>query len=129
MRSNRLAAPASVPAAARGAASFRLWEMDALRGVAILMMVLYHLLFDLSALGGFPIDVFTGFWRLEARATASLFITLAGRLPHPQLCAGAGPRRARAPASSPSSCAAASPSSARACWSPPAPGCSTPTRW
>ncbi len=71
-------APATRPAS-RAASSFpRLWEVDALRGVAILMMVLYHLLFDLSALGGFPIDVFTGFWRLEARATASLFITLAG---------------------------------------------------
>ena len=56
----------------------RLWEVDALRGVAILMMVLYHLLFDLSALGGFPIDVYTGFWRLWARATATLFISLAG---------------------------------------------------
>ena len=69
-----MAAPASV----RAGASSRLWEIDALRGVAILMMVLYHLLFDLSALGGYPIDVYTGFWRLEARATASLFITLAG---------------------------------------------------
>jgi uncharacterized membrane protein len=56
----------------------RLWEVDALRGLAILMMVLYHLLFDLVALGGFTIADFGGFWRLWARATATLFITLAG---------------------------------------------------
>lgn len=49
-----------------------------MRGVAILMMVLYHLLFDLVAMGGYSIDSFDGFWRLWARATASLFITLAG---------------------------------------------------
>ena len=56
----------------------RLWEVDALRGVAIVMMVVYHLLFDLSALAGYDIDVVTGFWRLWARVTASLFITLVG---------------------------------------------------
>jgi uncharacterized membrane protein len=66
------------PGAHGGAASSRLWEVDALRGVAILMMVLYHLLFDLVALGGYPIDGFDSFWRLWARATATLFITLAG---------------------------------------------------
>lgn len=56
----------------------RLWEVDALRGVAIIMMVVYHLLFDLSSLGGYDIDVYTGFWRYWARATASLFILLVG---------------------------------------------------
>jgi uncharacterized membrane protein len=52
--------------------------VDALRGVAIVMMVVYHLLFDLSALAGYDIAVVTGFWRLWARVTASLFITLVG---------------------------------------------------
>jgi uncharacterized membrane protein len=52
--------------------------VDGLRGVAIVMMVVYHLLFDLSAMGGFPIDVYGGFWRAWARVCASLFITLAG---------------------------------------------------
>ncbi len=68
----------STPAGARGAAASRLWEVDTLRGVAIVMMVVYHLLFDLSALAGYDIDVVTGFWRLWARATASLFIVLVG---------------------------------------------------
>ena len=56
----------------------RLWEVDALRGVAITMMVVYHLLFDLSSLAGYDINVYTGFWRIWARATASLFILLVG---------------------------------------------------
>ena len=56
----------------------RLWEVDALRGVAITMMVVYHLLFDLSSLAGYDINVYTGFWRVWARATASLFIVLVG---------------------------------------------------
>jgi uncharacterized membrane protein len=56
----------------------RLWEVDALRGVAIVMMVIYHLLFDLSALAGYDINVYTGFWRLFARVCASLFILLVG---------------------------------------------------
>ncbi|MCA9869819.1 MAG: DUF1624 domain-containing protein, partial [Anaerolineae bacterium] len=30
----------------------RLWEIDALRGIAIIMMVVYHLLWDLSSMGG-----------------------------------------------------------------------------
>ncbi|MCB0235945.1 MAG: DUF1624 domain-containing protein, partial [Anaerolineae bacterium] len=33
----------------------RLWEIDALRGIAIIMMVIYHLLWDLSSMGGFDI--------------------------------------------------------------------------
>jgi uncharacterized membrane protein len=40
--------------------------------------VLYHLLFDLVGLGGYTIAGFDSFWRVWARVTASLFITLAG---------------------------------------------------
>lgn len=75
----------------------RLWEVDALRGVAILMMVIYHLLFDLSAFGGLDINVYSGFWRVFARITATLFIFLVGvsltiSLSKAQLAAGSGKR-------------------------------------
>jgi uncharacterized membrane protein len=56
----------------------RFWELDMLRGLAVVMMVLYHLLFDLSYLGGYDIDVSGGFWLHFAQATASIFIVLAG---------------------------------------------------
>lgn len=36
-------------------------EVDAARGVAILIVVLYHLVYDLDDLGGYPIDFTFGF--------------------------------------------------------------------
>lgn len=56
----------------------RLWEIDALRGVAIIMMVVYHLLWDLASLGGYTIALRTGFWSYWQIATASLFTGLVG---------------------------------------------------
>ena len=56
----------------------RYWEVDAARGVAILMMVVYHFVFDLYAFGGYDVDAVTGFWARFADATASLFLFLVG---------------------------------------------------
>jgi uncharacterized membrane protein len=56
----------------------RVWEIDMLRGVAIFMMVVYHLLWDLQGLAGYDIDVYTGFWHYWQIATASLFLLLVG---------------------------------------------------
>lgn len=56
----------------------RLWEVDAARGVAILMMVLYHLIYDLDTFGGYAIESTSGFWALFADTTASLFLFLVG---------------------------------------------------
>jgi len=56
----------------------RFWEVDAARGVAILMMVVYHFTFDLYAFGGYDVDAVTGFWARFADATASLFLFLVG---------------------------------------------------
>jgi uncharacterized membrane protein len=56
----------------------RYWEIDALRGVAIVMMVLYHLLYDLQHFGGYDIRVRSGFWNSFADATAFLFVFLVG---------------------------------------------------
>lgn len=61
------------------------WELDALRGVAIVMMVTYHLLFDLDRLIPFTaaidhpfLDIYHPFWDLFQKATAYTFVTLAG---------------------------------------------------
>jgi uncharacterized membrane protein len=56
----------------------RYWEIDVLRGVAILMMVTYHCAYDLTLFGYYRANVFVGPWRVFARITATLFIMLAG---------------------------------------------------
>lgn len=57
----------------------RFWEIDALRGVAIVMMVIYHLLWDLYFFAILPhIALQAGFWKYFQRTTASLFLILVG---------------------------------------------------
>jgi uncharacterized membrane protein len=53
-------------------------EIDLVRGIAILMMVLFHTLFDLNFFRIIPVDVSFGFWRYFAFATASLFLLVVG---------------------------------------------------
>jgi uncharacterized membrane protein len=53
-------------------------EIDLLRGIAIVMMIIFHTLFDLAFFRLMPIDVSDGFWRYFAYATASLFLLVAG---------------------------------------------------
>ena len=59
-------------------AASRLWEIDTARGIAILMMVLFHTVFDLSFFSVYPVNVATGFWRYFAYTTASLFLLIVG---------------------------------------------------
>jgi len=56
----------------------RLWEIDVVRGIAILMMILFHTLFDISFFGIAPVNVSSGFWHYFAYATASLFLVVVG---------------------------------------------------
>src|SRR5829696_1135874 len=56
----------------------RFWEVDAARGVAIVMMVVYHLVYDLDNFGGYGIESTFGFWAYFADATASAFLVLVG---------------------------------------------------
>ncbi|MEK7590603.1 MAG: heparan-alpha-glucosaminide N-acetyltransferase [Patescibacteria group bacterium] len=53
-------------------------EIDLLRTIAILGMVVYHTAFDLSVFYGWEIAVFSGGWKLLARLTAILFLLLVG---------------------------------------------------
>jgi len=54
----------------------RFWEVDFLRGMAIVLMVLFHLAYDLNYFGVQQIEVSSGFWFYLARFTASLFLLL-----------------------------------------------------
>lgn len=57
----------------------RFWEVDALRGVAIIMMVIFHLMWDLWFFRVLPnVVLYAGFWKYFQRTTASLFIVLVG---------------------------------------------------
>jgi len=56
----------------------RFWEVDAARGVAIIMMIVYHTTYDLDTLGGYDVQSTTGYWALFADLTAGLFLFLVG---------------------------------------------------
>ncbi len=56
----------------------RFWELDSIRGLAILMMVTYHLIFDLTFFGIYSFNVSSGVLWIFARATAFIFIFLVG---------------------------------------------------
>ena len=56
----------------------RFWEVDSWRGVAIITMVIFHLMFDLRNFGGVPVVLHEGFWFYFQRFTATSFITLTG---------------------------------------------------
>lgn len=60
------------------APSSRLPALDALRGLALLLMVLYHAAFDLRFFYGWPLDVLHGGWLILARVSAILFLLIAG---------------------------------------------------
>jgi len=56
----------------------RFWEIDALRGTAVVMMVIFHTVFSISFFDVQEVDVVHGFWRVFALATATIFILIAG---------------------------------------------------
>lgn len=56
----------------------RFWEIDFLRGIAIIMMIIFHLLFDINYFGSQSYEMYSGFWLYFARASATLFLLLVG---------------------------------------------------
>ncbi len=60
------------------ASNVRLWEVDALRGVAIILMVFYHFMYDLDQFGGYEIGANTGNWQRFANGIAFMFVFLVG---------------------------------------------------
>src|SRR5215218_1765402 len=56
----------------------RFWEVDAGRGIAIIMMIIYHSAYDLDTLGGYDIQATSGNWALFADVTAGFFLFLVG---------------------------------------------------
>ncbi|MCX6814332.1 MAG: heparan-alpha-glucosaminide N-acetyltransferase [Candidatus Aenigmarchaeota archaeon] len=56
----------------------RLWEIDSLRGIAIILMVISNFVTDVSFFGIYSINIYSGFWLFFARLVVSMFILLAG---------------------------------------------------
>jgi uncharacterized membrane protein len=56
----------------------RYWEIDLVRGIAILMMVVFHTVFDINYFGIFPVVMGSGFWKYFGLLIASLFLLVVG---------------------------------------------------
>ena len=53
-------------------------ELDLLRTLAVIAMIIYHTAFDLAEFYGWDLDIFEGGWKLLGRGTATLFLILVG---------------------------------------------------
>ena len=58
--------------------SSRIWEIDFFRGIAILLMVVFHLIFDLAVFYGYTLNYMDGFWYYEGKLSAIMFMAIAG---------------------------------------------------
>jgi uncharacterized membrane protein len=56
----------------------RLWEIDLFRGIAIVMMITFHILFDLNYFKIYTLNLYSGFFLIFAYGTAMIFIILVG---------------------------------------------------
>ncbi len=56
----------------------RVWEVDFLRGIALLLMIYFHLIFDLKEIFNYNVDYTKGFNAFTGRAAGTLFILLSG---------------------------------------------------
>jgi uncharacterized membrane protein len=56
----------------------RFWEIDFLRGMAIVIMVVYHLIYNLNYFGQYDINLDSIFWLYVASVTRPVFIFLVG---------------------------------------------------
>ena len=59
-------------------ANERIWEIDVLRGLALLLMIVYHLCYDLSVFFHMPINYQTGVFSVLGKTAAMSFILVAG---------------------------------------------------
>lgn len=56
----------------------RIWELDFLKGIAIIIMVVFHIAVDLNDFYNFNINISSGFMHYSGIFAVSIFITVAG---------------------------------------------------
>jgi uncharacterized membrane protein len=56
----------------------RLWEIDTLRGIAICMMIIYHIFFDLTFFNVYPLPLDTLIFKLFLYPIGTLFLLIVG---------------------------------------------------
>ncbi len=56
----------------------RYWEIDAVRGIAVVLMVLFHLMWDLFYFGIYTTNMLGGPWQVFARSIGATFLLLLG---------------------------------------------------
>ena len=56
----------------------RFWEIDLLRGIAIIMMILFHFLYDLNFFGIYGTSLYTGYFLIYAYTVGTIFLSLVG---------------------------------------------------
>jgi uncharacterized membrane protein len=56
----------------------RFWEIDTIRGIAVILMIFYHLIFDLSYFGAYSGYMLSTPWQLFARSIGTTFIFVLG---------------------------------------------------
>jgi len=56
----------------------RFWEIDTLRGIAVIMMIGFHILYDLNYFHYISINLYSGYYLIYIYFTAALFLILVG---------------------------------------------------
>jgi uncharacterized membrane protein len=56
----------------------RFWEVDTVRGIAVVLMICYHFVFDLYYFGAYSGNMYSVPWQITARSIGSTFIVLMG---------------------------------------------------
>ncbi|OEF96592.1 heparan-alpha-glucosaminide N-acetyltransferase [Desulfuribacillus alkaliarsenatis] len=56
----------------------RIWEIDVLRALAITLMVIFHMVYDLNYFADYEINYRSGFWYWEGQLAAMIFMFVSG---------------------------------------------------
>ena len=56
----------------------RIWEIDFIRGLAIILMIIFHFIVDLKDFYSYGVEYLSGFWYIEGKLSAILFMLICG---------------------------------------------------